>query len=434
MTEQGLSNPASQDVTDSDIRPVRYVPGNRVLDLGRPLPEADYQFLASLHGQITRGDSVLKCESTGGDPWLYVYQHEGAFLARHFPGGGHHGGSHAIIRKSDKHRRAQDYIERGYGNAGITAGQEVSTNNRTRLDVATLDAPRISGFEVQLQDDTIPAIKARTTRSMRATALTGRYARPLPDGVLPVWFSPDAELRRRWLYHVPTILAPTMSWDFLPKQDTVTAIGVRKIEAEKCGPGSRWPTCPLGYGWCRGTHPLAVLCPGFTVDAVVVAVAAAQLVPLRYFTPPGTVYLVDPESAARYEELGGNGEYAAGTPGPGAHKLGPCRNYGHDILAPSPAPAPEHQPSTFPAFMAQAIRVRGWRCVRCGTVTPADPCPQCGSWRVMPSGERIAPGLCPLCGGEHDRCQFGAGSLFCTRPDCRNPHHAPSAYQGDRTA
>jgi hypothetical protein len=418
------------DWPNSDIRPVCYVPTGQVLDLGRPLPETDYQLLASLHGQIGRGDNILRCESTGGDPWLTVYRHEnGTFFARHFPGGGHHG-DHAITRKSDEHRRAQDYIERGYGVAGITAGQEVTTNNRTRLDVATLDAPRISGFEVQLQDRPIPDIKARTTRSLHATALTGRYARSLPDGILPVWFSPDAGLRRQWLYHVPTIEAPTMSWDFLPKQNTVTAIGVRRIEAEKCAPGSRWQVCPLtGRGWCRSTHPFAVLCPGFTVDAVAAMVAAGQLVPLRYFT--GFVYLVDPESAALYQELGGNGEYAAGTPRPGEHRLGPCKNYGHDIQV----PAVGGQTWTERAWVlgSKAKQAHGWRCVRCGMVTPADPCPRCGSWRVLPSRERVRTGLCPLCGSEHQRCQFAAGSSFCIRPECGNPHHraTPSTHRGD---
>jgi hypothetical protein len=30
---------------------------------------------------------------------------------------------------------------------------------------------------------------------------------------------------------------------------------------------------------------------------------------------------------------------------------------------------------------------------------------------------------CPLCGREHARCEFTAGSLFCVVDDCANPHH-----------
>src|SRR5262249_15852014 len=307
-------------------------PTGRVMDLGRSLAEADYQLLASLHGQIGRGDNVLKCESAGGDPWLHVYQHKDGYLARHFRGGGHHG-DHRITRKSGKHLRIQDYEQRALEEAVGPAAQEVSTNNRTRLDVATLDAPRISGFEVHPQDAKIPDIKARTTRSMRATAFPGRFARSLPDGVLPVWFSPDAELRRRWLYHVPTIQAPTMSWDFLPKQNAVTAIGVRQIEAEKCTPGSRWPSCPRFGSWCRAAHPLAVLRPGLTVDAVVPMATTPPLSPLQYFT--GHVSVADPKSAALYEELGGRGKSAAEPHKPGGRPLGPCRT-----SAPAPPPPP----------------------------------------------------------------------------------------------
>lgn len=32
---------------------------------------------------------------------------------------------------------------------------------------------------------------------------------------------------------------------------------------------------------------------------------------------------------------------------------------------------------------------------------------------------------CPLCPSEHPSCEFAAGSLHCTQPACRNPHHRP---------
>src|SRR5215467_4425992 len=34
-----------------------------------------------------------------------------------------------------------------------------------------------------------------------------------------------------------------------------------------------------------------------------------------------------------------------------------------------------------------------------------------------------APVICPLCLQIHDRCGFTAGSLYCARQDCQNPHH-----------
>ena len=321
-----------------DARYARYSPTGQVMNLSA-LTAAEERLLASLHGQIERGDNVLECLSPGGDPWMYIYRHDpGSFYARHFPGGAHCL-PHRLIRKSDAHQRAQDYVERGYGAASLPAGQEVTTNNRTRLDVAALEAPRISGFEVQFGDCKIPDIKARTTKSLRATSLTGRYARPLPDGILPVWFSPNGT-RRRWLYHVPTIEAPTMSWDFLPRRNTVTAIGVRTIEKWKCTPGGRWPNCPrTGKNWCGQYHPGTELQRGLTVDDVAALVATAQLIPLRYFT--GAVYLVDEVSYARYGELGGRGEFPVGSSGPSraASLLGPCRNAGHTDTAPTSAPA-----------------------------------------------------------------------------------------------
>lgn len=39
----------------------------------------------------------------------------------------------------------------------------------------------------------------------------------------------------------------------------------------------------------------------------------------------------------------------------------------------------------------------------------------------------------PRCAGGHPSCEFTSGSLYCTVPDCRNPHHRSSAHQGDRT-
>ena len=32
---------------------------------------------------------------------------------------------------------------------------------------------------------------------------------------------------------------------------------------------------------------------------------------------------------------------------------------------------------------------------------------------------------CPVCGGGHESCQFGPGSLYCVKTACGNPHHRP---------
>jgi hypothetical protein len=33
------------------------------------------------------------------------------------------------------------------------------------------------------------------------------------------------------------------------------------------------------------------------------------------------------------------------------------------------------------------------------------------------------PVACPLCHQVHERCVFTAGSVYCVRPGCQNPHH-----------
>jgi hypothetical protein len=131
-------------------------------------------------------------------------------------------------------------------------------------------------------------------------------------------------------YVVPSVAAQDTRWDVTPRAGSVTAIGVRVIEAERCRIGSRWPYCPrTGRSHCGSTHPLAVLSPGRSLSDVIGLTASAGLVPLRYHT--GAVYLVTPEDAARYEELGGQGEYIAGSAGERAmaRRLGPCLNPAH---------------------------------------------------------------------------------------------------------
>jgi hypothetical protein len=288
----------------------RYEPDGRALDLGA-LSGTDHALITSLHGQIHRGDCVLTCLEAGGDPEMHVYRSPmtGDYFARHFAGGGH--GSHAVVRESDEHRRGKDYWLRGFDAAGLEGATEVSTNNRTRLDVAAFGGLVPTGVEIQWSQLTTAQAKRRTTQTMRATGIIGKNARPLTKEILPVWFSPS-QGRPSWLYEVPTVEARGLAWDFLPPSRSVMAEGVRRIEQEKCTPGSRWAQCPVtGRNWCRGWHPLQVVRTGLTIDEVAALVPAGQLVPLRYFT--GAVYLTDRESSSRYAELGGDGRFVAGT-------------------------------------------------------------------------------------------------------------------------
>lgn len=39
---------------------------------------------------------------------------------------------------------------------------------------------------------------------------------------------------------------------------------------------------------------------------------------------------------------------------------------------------------------------------------------------------------CSVCDGWHEGCRFAAGSLYCNRPGCLNPHHRRKTVDSDR--
>ncbi len=234
---------------------------------------------------------------------MYIRKIGDVYWACHFAGGGH--GSHEIARMSDEHRRATDYIVRAAGDAGYETATEVTTTNRTRLD-AVIFGDRVTGAEVQWSSIGTRAVRARTTKSLRATGLRGPLTRPLTEGVLPVWFSPSGG-RPDWLYRVPTIQAPIRSWEALPARRAVRALGIREITFEPCRPGAPFDQCPeRGWNFCGGLHPWARPRGGdeskgsLTVDDLFAMVPARQFVPVDF---RGYVYLVDADSAARLKEF-----------------------------------------------------------------------------------------------------------------------------------
>lgn len=280
----------------------RYVPEDRVLDLSK-LALVDYRLVADLHGKIERGQRLLLCLETGGDPELYIRKSGGKYWACHYPGGAH--GRHEVALMSDEHRRATDYIVRAADDAGYRTATEVTTSNRTRLD-AVIFGNRVAGAEVQWSHIGTPDARTRTTKSLRATALVGTAAQDLAEGVLPVWFSPSGG-RPDWLYRVPTVEAPTASWAFLPRRRAVMAAGVREVLIERCRPGGPFQNCPKRKkNFCGGFHPWARVRTNdetkgaLTLDDVFTMVPGRRLVPINYHD---YVYLVDAESAAKYKEF-----------------------------------------------------------------------------------------------------------------------------------
>jgi hypothetical protein len=349
------------------IRPVSHPATGLRFDLAEEQPASVIDFLAGQRDNLPHHEHGLICETAGGDQRVYVVRRPGGgYSVRHYPGCGHHGG-HDVIPESDEHKRGKDYASGELDRFGLSAGQEVRTDNRTRHDVATLDARRIIAVEFQAYNDIEDReYKARTTRAMHATAFTGKHARPLPDGgVLPVWLH-GFGMPAGWKYPVPSIAAQDTRWDVMPKPGSVTAIGPRAIEAEPCRPGSRWPACPrTGRGWCGDWHPFAALRAGLRIGEVAAMTASTELMPIRYHT--AAVYLVSPADAARYAELGGDGTWSAGTAGerPPSRLLGPCRSPQHAV-------PPEEVPQ----------RARSWQprqCRGCGAPvrTSQDHCDSC---------------------------------------------------------
>lgn len=319
------------------IRPIHHPASGCRMDIASATP-GDISFLADLRENLHHSQHGLICETAGGDQRVYVVRRPGGgYSVRHYPGNGHHQ-DHHVIPESDEHKRGKDYHVSELDRFGVSAAKEIPTDNHTKHDVVTLDAPRIIAVEFQahnrLEDH---EYKRRTTLAMRATALRGQHARVLPDGVLPVWVHAFG-MPRGWKYPVPSIAAQDTRWDVMPKPGSVTAIGVRTIEAERCRPGSRWPACPrLGRYFCGSFHPLAVPRPGLRVGEVTAMVARGELVPIRHHT--GAVYLVLTADAARYAELGGAAGYTSGSVAdrPSARRLGPCQSWRHDLEPPTPA-------------------------------------------------------------------------------------------------
>ena len=403
---------SAQETPTSGSRPILHVPTGRWFDLAERQPADLIRFLAGLHDDLPHSEHGLTCLTAGGDQRVYVVRCAGGgYSVRHYPGSGHHG-DHRVIPESDEHRRGKDYSLRALESAGIPGGTEIRSDNGTKSDVAAFGTVAIAA-EIQTSYIRAPDVKRRDTRARRATAIiTPGFARPLPSGLQPIW----AQLHSGnagWLYQVPSVQS-TISYrvwgEHLPAPGTVGALGVRRIEAEPCRPGSRWPQCPrTGRMWCDSWHPI-VSAPDsdekrdrHTIDDVYVMAARSLLQPLRYHT--GAVYLVTPEDAARYEELGGRGEYAAGRAGDraSARRLGPCGYRGH-------TPGTQQLPP-----LESQVRSEGYA----GLPRAHKPRARAA---LKTSGERTPLGTCSLCRQEHEVCQFGQG-LVCVRPNCQNPHH-----------
>lgn len=303
---------------------VRYGPEGRDIDLAR-LSAADYELIASLHGNIRRGDRILVClQPTAGNGEMRIFMRGERYWAAHFAGGAH--GDHMVALESDEHKRQKEYWLRAAEDAGYEAENEVRSGNGTVIDLG-IDGHVRTGVEIQHSPITVPAVKTRTTKSFRA-------------GYTTVWFS-DWDKSPPWFHRVPSLGCNRLPWDeMLPQRRAATATGLRLIEAVKCVVGA-FPKCPEG-GWrpCGMYHPKPVPWLGLTVDDVAQMVPAGEAVPLA--GKSGFVYLVPVASADRYRELSGrSGLYEPGgkpKPKTSSRASVVCASPAHEELAPAAHP------------------------------------------------------------------------------------------------
>lgn len=275
-----------------------YAPEHREMDLSALSPR-DYETVKGLHGLIKRGDGILLCKRADGDREMFVRRSDGNYFACHFKGGGH--GDHAIRRMTPEHLRSVDCWLSAWSAAGYEAAAEVHTSNQLRLDAVAF-GPRITGLEVQVQPQAPALVKARHTRRLRATALTGQHERTLSRPMEVVWFAPVG--RPSWLYEVPSIECGNRSWEVTPKPTEVAAIGVLRIDIKPCIP-TWFSGCPgpsrRGQTWCGRSHPWTEPRERLSIADLAPMITEEQLVPTDI---PGIgVHYAGLADRARYEQF-----------------------------------------------------------------------------------------------------------------------------------
>jgi hypothetical protein len=439
----------------------------RRTDLAGAVDPATYTELENLH--CPRRNPVLWCGGCGGS----IYIRHGSTRKDELFGAHHDRGDCAetlIIRKSllsDEHKYQAEYHAVAAQEAGHTADLEVTTTGHTRVDVV-IDGS--IGIEVQRSQLTKVAAVDRTARSVAA-------------GLASVTWFTDRTTSPQWTGHVPGYRTntPAAEWKRLLPPRTATAAGLRIVEAVRCGTRSL----------CVHPRPCTRFIPdlnawtGLYVDDVVEGLAAGTIRPVRYGR---YVWLLSTASIGLYEELTGTRlTYEAGQPR--GRQLPPTlRQECYRLL---PMQPPESAPPTVRDWFeretqrvqrareeaeareqreqerrerelredrehwarerearAEArertwreaqqreaeVRERMWamarkrRDERIRAEREADARNRSAAPARQPTG-RLHLSL----DDEPNWCRFGAGSLYCIRPDCHNPNHraAPSAHQGD---
>lgn len=265
---------------------VQYLPDGHVIDL-----DTEMGLIRRLHDQKPwrRDIHELACTQKGSHVFIKHSEDTGLYWFSHFKGdlcNVYHGSD-----ETDEHKRQKEYWCRAATDDGLSVVTELPISGGQRkiaqLDVAITGGSVATDIEIQRFKITSKWLKTRDTRYRNA-------------GYLPVWFN-DGGPRPDWLYPVLAMGCNAAPWaEYLPQRRSVTATGLRVVDAVKCVVGA-FQTCPNGhYRPCGKYHPNLTPWNGLTVDAVAALVPAGEAVPLK--TANG-IFLVPLCSVAKYEEL-----------------------------------------------------------------------------------------------------------------------------------
>lgn len=255
-----------------------------IVDLANLTP-SQFQIMTDLrNGGTPKGE--LECIEHGGP--MYIRAQGNSLCACHWPGSGIEG-KHSIAAESDEHRRQKDYTVRAADGHGLSAELEKTIGHGigrvTRPDV--LVAERFP-WEIQHSHLTARAAKSRTTRQMRA-------------GLAPPVWCDDSDGRAVWANQVPHVTY-SHGWSALPPRNSVYLTSLKRVTSIRCAPGN-FDHCPNRRGgWCRDWHPAIEPLMGQTFDYTVGAVAAGEIVSVRFGSG---IVLTTSSDARRYGELVG---------------------------------------------------------------------------------------------------------------------------------
>jgi hypothetical protein len=248
-----------------DVRITVTIPGERPeeLTLSYPLDPRHNELLWYLH-DWHGGEQVIECRMHDDDPklanlrdsdgrvrgiWMAACKHpthDDRLYLRHWPNGPAGPGRHDVPHPmTELHIKGQEQMAEHGQRVGwdVACNRPFSTENLCRADVRITGPAATLAGEIQVSKIGTSSVLKRTRKAAEA-------------GATSVWF-PLLSGRPPWTLQVPSV-STNENPGGLPYSWTVTS-GVRRLEEERCKPGSRFGRCPLGrIAHCNKIHPLWV--------------------------------------------------------------------------------------------------------------------------------------------------------------------------------